>query len=80
MKTSYLDLVLIHWPGVKGLKPDDEMNSQIRMNTYQVLEEFYFNRVVKLIGVSNYNLRHLKELLQYSKVKPHIIQVLKTLR
>lgn len=75
LRTEYLDLVLIHWPGVKGLKLDDERNSELRKLTYEHLEKLYWDGTVKLIGVSNYTLKHLKELLAYAKVTPHLLQV-----
>ncbi len=78
-QTNYLDLVLIHWPGVKGLKLDDEKNALIRRETWNVLEEYYSNGKVKSIGVSNYTIKHLNELFSYSKIRPHLLQVKKFL-
>jgi diketogulonate reductase-like aldo/keto reductase len=75
LKTSYLDLILIHWPGVKGLQLDDHKNVEMRKKTWQTLEQFYFERKVRLIGVSNYTIKHLKQLLEYCQVKPHVLQV-----
>jgi diketogulonate reductase-like aldo/keto reductase len=75
LRTTYVDLVLIHWPGVKGLKLDDERNSDLRRSTYQTLEKLHSEGLIKLIGVSNYNIKHLNELLSYARVKPHLLQV-----
>ena len=68
--------MLIHWPGVKGLKLNDENNLEKRKKTWETLQEFYLNGKIKLIGVSNYNVRHLNELLSYASIKPHFLQVL----
>jgi len=75
LRTDYLDMVLIHWPGVKGLKLDDKNNGEYRKRTWLELERLYDEKYVKLIGVSNYNLDHLKELLSYAKTRPHLLQV-----
>lgn len=75
LRTQYLDLVLIHWPGVKGLQLDDYKNVEMRKKTWQTLEQFYFERKVRLIGVSNYTIKHLKQLLEYCQVIPHVLQV-----
>ncbi len=75
LKMNYVDLILIHWPGVKGFKQNDLKNSLKRKETWQSLEEAYRLGLTKLIGVSNYNIRQLNELLNYSKVRPHWLQV-----
>jgi diketogulonate reductase-like aldo/keto reductase len=77
LKTSYIDLVFIHWPGVKGLKLDDNQNSVMRKETWKVLEKFHSDGKIKYIGVSNYNLRHLNELMSYCSIRPHFLQVFK---
>ncbi len=61
---DYLDLYLIHWP-VKGKYKD----------TWRALETLYDQGKVRTIGVSNFHIHHLQDLLQSSKVKPMIDQV-----
>lgn len=74
LRVAYLDLVLIHWPGVKGLRLDDVKNAQLRQRTYTILEELHTKGLIKLIGVSNYTIRHLNELFAHCQVKPHLLQ------
>ena len=47
----------------------------MRKESWETLEELYEKGLVKAIGVSNYNLNHLKELLSYCKIKPHVNQI-----
>jgi diketogulonate reductase-like aldo/keto reductase len=61
---AYLDLYLIHWP-VKGKYKD----------TWRALETLYNAGKVRTIGVSNFHIHHLQDLLQGSTVKPMINQV-----
>lgn len=75
LQTDYLDLFLIHWPGASGLKVEDPQNSQLRKESWQVLEDFYKKGILKSIGVSNYNIEHLKDLLESCKIKPHVNQI-----
>ena len=75
LDTDYLDLYLIHWPGVQGVPVDDLRNKELRKQSWQVLEDFYDKGVLKSIGVSNYNIDHLQELLNGCRVKPHVNQV-----
>ncbi|CEF67508.1 Aldo/keto reductase subgroup family and NADP-dependent oxidoreductase domain-containing protein [Strongyloides ratti] len=74
LQTDYIDLVLIHWPGTANLSSDSIKNSKNRKESWQELEEFYRQNVVRSIGVSNYNIVHLEELLSYCKVKPEVNQ------
>ena len=64
LNLGYIDLFLIHWP-VEGL----------RIESWRALTEIYNQRGVKAIGVSNYTIRHLKELFKTSDVKPAVNQV-----
>lgn len=72
---AYLDLYLIHWPGVQKLKSDDPRNVELRQESWKALEKLYSAGLVKSIGVSNYTVDHLEELLQYSTVTPAVLQV-----
>jgi len=50
-------------------------NKELRIQSWQVLEEFYDKGIFKSIGVSNYNIDHLQELLNECRIKPHVNQV-----
>ncbi|CAH1108159.1 unnamed protein product [Psylliodes chrysocephalus] len=65
LNLDYLDLYLIHFPGIPmaetGLK--DVNYSKIRNETWEQLAKGVKNGLVRNIGVSNYNVRHLTELI-----------------
>lgn len=61
---DYIDLYLVHWP-VEGL----------RMESWRALEEIYATGKVKAIGVSNYLVPHLEELLENAEIKPMVNQI-----
>jgi len=79
-----IDLVLVHWPG-KFVRRDDPVeqerilndtgNARLRKDTWAALEKLRRDGVVKQIGVSNFGGRHLKELLEYAKIKPAVNQL-----
>lgn len=60
---QYVDLYLIHWPGQQGKSPQQEDNSIIRSQTWQALIEAKNRGWVRNIGVSNYTVQHMTELL-----------------
>jgi diketogulonate reductase-like aldo/keto reductase len=64
LKTDYVDLYLIHWP-VKILRGD----------TWKALIKLQEQGKCRAIGVSNYTIRHLDELLASSPVVPAANQV-----
>ncbi|MEH7884634.1 aldo/keto reductase [Bacillus sp. JJ1609] len=61
---DYLDLYLVHWP-VKGQY----------IETWRALEKLYREGRVKAIGVSNFKIHHLEDLLMHSEEKPVVNQV-----
>src|SRR5919109_2167641 len=61
---SYVDLYLIHWP-VQGLGYE----------TWRAMIKLYREGKARAIGVSNYSLRELNEVLQNSDVVPAVNQV-----
>ena len=64
LSLDYVDLYLIHWP-VEGK----------RRESWRALEKIYQEGRAKSIGVSNYTIKHLKEMDNYAEVKPVINQV-----
>jgi methylglyoxal/glyoxal reductase len=61
---EYLDLYLVHWPVTGKFK-----------DTYRALEKIYEDGKVRAIGVSNFQVHHLEDLLKDCKIKPVINQV-----
>lgn len=75
LKLSYIDLVLVHWPGVAKVAPGDQKNKVMRRETWSELEDLVQSGIIKSIGVSNYTENHIKDLLEYAKIKPTVNQV-----
>lgn len=75
LKLSYIDLVLVHWPGVAKAKPNDPNNKSMRKETWQELESLVSAGKIRSIGVSNYTVKHLEDLLSYCSLKPVVNQV-----
>lgn len=61
---EYLDLYLIHWP-VKGKYKE----------TWRALEALYKEGRVKAIGVSNFQIHHLEDVMKDAEIKPMVTQV-----
>lgn len=61
---SYVDLYLIHWPV-----------QDLRNETWRALETLLKEGKCRAIGVSNYMIRHLEELLDNSSTVPAVNQV-----
>ncbi|MBD3255505.1 MAG: aldo/keto reductase [Candidatus Lokiarchaeota archaeon] len=63
LKVDYIDLYLIHWP------------RKLRHETWKALEELLEENKVRAIGVSNFTINHLKELIEQSSTVPSVNQV-----
>jgi diketogulonate reductase-like aldo/keto reductase len=61
---DHVDLYLIHWP-VQGKRRD----------SWRALERAFADGRARAIGVSNYLVPHLRELLGEAKVVPHVNQI-----
>ncbi|WP_026695880.1 aldo/keto reductase [Peribacillus kribbensis] len=61
---DYLDLYLIHWP-VEGKYKE----------AWRALEHLYKQGKVRAIGVSNFQVHHLEDLVRNAEIKPMINQV-----
>ncbi|KAA0188591.1 hypothetical protein HAZT_HAZT000680 [Hyalella azteca] len=72
--TTYLDLLLIHWPGLHKIAGEDPRNKAGRLVTWSALQDLYRSGVTRAIGVSNYETRHCREILD-SGIVPHVNQV-----
>jgi len=63
LQMDTVDLYLIHWPV-----------QDLRLDSWRALEKAYTNGKARAVGVSNYMIPHLKELLDNSKIVPAINQ------
>ncbi|CAK1588818.1 unnamed protein product [Parnassius mnemosyne] len=73
---DYIDLFLIHFPGAAKLPSGDPRNAKLRASTWQGLVDLYDEGCVNSIGVSNFTLRHLKDLnVKATGVCPVVNQV-----
>jgi diketogulonate reductase-like aldo/keto reductase len=64
LQTDYLDLYLVHWPV-----------PELRNDTWQAMERLFAEGNCRAVGVSNYTIRHLHELLARSEIIPAVNQV-----
>ena len=64
MGLDYIDLYLIHWPV-----------TTLRLDSWKALESLVETEKVKSIGVSNYMITHLEELLEQCNIVPVINQI-----
>lgn len=77
LKTSYIDLMLIHAP-----RPWNEMNEDAKnhyyeenIEVYRAMEEYYSEGKIRAIGVSNFEIDDLENLIKNVKVKPAVNQI-----
>ena len=64
LDTTYLDLYLIHWPVDGKYK-----------QTWRALEKLYADGKVKAIGVSNFMVSHLEDILATCEIVPMVNQI-----
>ena len=79
LQLEHVDLLLIHFPGPPapdGSSLSPELSQRKRLEAWNALETIYREGKAKAIGVSNYCIRHLQELLTSPSVEflPHVNQ------
>ncbi|CAH1366444.1 unnamed protein product [Tenebrio molitor] len=73
---GYLDLFLIHWPGVHGIRGSHPDNQKLRSLSWETLIKSGQQGLVRDIGVSNYTIPHLTEIVSKNyNVKVAVNQV-----
>jgi diketogulonate reductase-like aldo/keto reductase len=82
---GYVDLLLLHWPGLfedpsrfgpdwNTPMPSKEVARKKRAEMWAAAEFIYERKLARAIGVSNYMLDHLEHLLPHCKVAPMMNQ------
>lgn len=83
---SYLDLYLVHWPVTfsfgDATDPPRKSGAELRMRTshrlkatWQAMECLVEKGLVNAIGVSNFSIQQIEELLTFAKIVPAVNQV-----
>ncbi|XP_063677031.1 uncharacterized protein LOC134813272 [Bolinopsis microptera] len=87
LQLHYLDLYLIHWPvafepGKGSLNPMDDNNVRLMdtqspslSETWTAMEKLVESGKCKNIGLSNFNIQQIKEVLKNATIKPACLQV-----
>lgn len=76
LDSGYIDLYLIHWPRVFGISGSQNQNRIKRDQSWQQMVKGVKNGLTRNVGVSNYNVHHLRELLSNNHgIKPAVNQV-----
>lgn len=70
---DYVDLLLIHWPANEKQFPGK--SNEINLDTWKAFIELYKEGKAKSIGVSNFYLHHLKNLINNSEITPMVDQI-----
>lgn len=73
LQTSYIDLFLLHWPGVYGASKKEIV--KYRHAAWNALSKFKKEGLIRSIGVSNFLIRHLEEMRAECEVLPALNQV-----
>ncbi|KAH9257971.1 hypothetical protein BASA81_003534 [Batrachochytrium salamandrivorans] len=73
--TSYMDLVLLHYPGCGSWIPHcrGKVGGDWK-SAYRALEHLYDQGVIRALGVSNFNLKQLQTLYEMVPTKLHVVQ------
>lgn len=81
---DYVDLYLIHWPvkfasGRRWFPLDDagvfQASETDVVKVWRIMEKLLATGKTKAIGVSNFNVRRLKQVLEVAQVKPAVNQI-----
>jgi len=73
LRTDYLDLFLIHAPDNQGETPEEII--ELRRQSWLVMEEEHRKGTLRAIGVSNFEPRHIDQLLRAGRVTPAVNQI-----
>lgn len=72
---DYIDLYLIHFPGAAKVNAQSPQNKELRIEAWKEFIKLYDQGKVKAIGVSNFTITHLTELIEATGIEPMVNQV-----
>ena len=75
LQLSYVDLYLDHWPFAFKYDGENKVNKQPMHVVWPKIEKLQEKGYAKAIGVSNYNVQSLCNLLSFCNIKPSALEV-----
>jgi len=78
LQLDYIDLYLIHWPvstDPNGADFNTDENPVPIIDTWREMEKIYESGKAKAIGVCNFSIKLLEDLLKEAKIKPMVNQI-----
>ncbi len=66
LQTDYIDLYLIHWPN---------SDKKVNQDTWKFFEKIYKEGKVRAIGISNFQIHMINDLLEIAEIVPMVNQV-----
>jgi len=83
LHTNYVDLLLLHWPGplsATGIDWPCYLNSNntfkiCRQDSWRALEDVFRAGKARAIGVSNFEMNHLEDIIELKSLIPSVNQV-----
>ena len=72
---KYVDLYLDHWPSCRNYKNPDKYRLIPVKETWKTMEKLQNKELTRGIGVSNYNVENLLNILSICKIKPCVNEV-----
>mmetsp|Transcript_40689 Transcript_40689/g.46783 ORF Transcript_40689/g.46783 Transcript_40689/m.46783 type:complete len:308 (+) Transcript_40689:64-987(+) len=78
LQLQYIDLLLIHWPW-SGSADWKDMSVNLDYvplsETWKAMEQLVDQGLVKSIGISNFNVQLILDLICYARIKPAVLQI-----
>lgn len=71
---GYTDVLLMHWPGTFSEK-DEAFARATRASIWKAMEECLAKKTCRAIGVCNFTVKHLQQLIEDCDVVPHVNQL-----
>ena len=65
LRTNYIDLYMLHSPLADG---------GLQRETWRAMEDLVDEGVIKALGLSNFDSRNIKDLMEYARIKPVVLQ------
>lgn len=73
--TDYVDLYLIHWPVTKPLAGVGDNFYMENREVWRAMEDIYNSGRARAIGVSNFSIADIKNIMKVATVKPMVNQI-----